>query len=130
MFPVLNPPPSSLPIPSLWVLPVHQPQASSIVHRTWTGEDFSFVKLVSILLYLIVNFFFQILLLSRVFLPFEDYHLLAIIFLNIASYQFTLKSTSRHISYCLLILCLNGSFVPFKCSSGLFTVSFFLFLFF
>ena len=37
MFPILNPPPSSLPIPSLWVVPVHQPQASSIVHRTWTG---------------------------------------------------------------------------------------------
>jgi len=32
----LLPPPSSLPIPSLWVVPVHQPQASSIVHRTWT----------------------------------------------------------------------------------------------
>ena len=30
LFPTLNPPPSSLPIPSLWVVPVHQPQASSI----------------------------------------------------------------------------------------------------
>ena len=30
--PNLNPPPSSLPIPSLWVVPVHQPQASSIMH--------------------------------------------------------------------------------------------------
>ena len=36
----LLPPPSSLPIPSLWVVPVHQPQASSIVHRTWTGDSF------------------------------------------------------------------------------------------
>ena len=32
--------PSSLPIPSLWVVPVHQPQASSIVYRTWTGNSF------------------------------------------------------------------------------------------
>ena len=35
-----EPPPSSRPIPSLWVIPVHQPQASSIVHRTWTGNSF------------------------------------------------------------------------------------------
>ena len=34
----LLPPPS--PLPSLWVIPVHQPQASSIVHLTWTGNLF------------------------------------------------------------------------------------------
>ena len=32
----LFPPPS----PFLWVIPVHQPQVSSIVHRTWTGDSF------------------------------------------------------------------------------------------
>ena len=35
-------PPShtSLPIPSLWVITVHQPRASCIMHRTWTGNSF------------------------------------------------------------------------------------------
>ena len=40
VFPSLNPPPSSFPIPSLGVVPMHQPQASSIVHQTWTGDSF------------------------------------------------------------------------------------------
>ena len=37
-----HPEPSSLlpPCTIPWVIPVHQPQASSIVHQTWTGDSF------------------------------------------------------------------------------------------
>ena len=37
VFPILNPTPT---IPYLWVIPVPQPQASCILHRTWTGDSF------------------------------------------------------------------------------------------
>ena len=40
VFPILNPPSTSFPVPSLWVIPVHQPQASCIIHRTWTGVTY------------------------------------------------------------------------------------------
>ena len=44
MFPILNPPPSSLPIPSLWVVPVPQPQASSTVINPRTYGHLIFDK--------------------------------------------------------------------------------------
>ena len=43
VFPILNPPPTSLPIPSLWVIPVHQPQTSCILHQTWISSPFHFL---------------------------------------------------------------------------------------
>ena len=38
VLPILNPSPSCLPISSLWVVSVHQPQASGIMHQTRTSN--------------------------------------------------------------------------------------------
>ena len=40
MSPILNPPSRLPPIPSLRVIPVHQPWAPCLKHRTWTGDLF------------------------------------------------------------------------------------------
>ena len=32
VLPILNPPPTSLPVPSFWIILMHQPQASCILH--------------------------------------------------------------------------------------------------
>ena len=34
----MNPPPTSLPTTSLWVIPMHLPQASCTLRQTWTGD--------------------------------------------------------------------------------------------
>ena len=40
VLPILNPPPTSLPIPSLWVILVPPALSTCLMHQTWTGDLF------------------------------------------------------------------------------------------
>ena len=62
--PSWTPPPASLPVPSLWVIPVHQPQASCILHWTWTFYVwFIFHKFQTYFIYFFLHFIYLFILL-------------------------------------------------------------------
>ena len=98
-----EPPPTSLPVPSLWVIPVHQPRASCIMHWAWTGDSFHVSLTLPSLLWLLFSW-------DIFFHPFTFNLFLLLNFKFVSCRQHIVRSVFLSIQpICLLI----GEFNPF-----------------